>query len=174
MVPRNISLPVSALSRSCFRLIPSLFPAEVLIDRKNDPSSGYDKAVDLWSLGVILYILLSGTQPFNDNCEIPVLEQVKQGMYSFPPKIWGNVSKEAKDLVQRLLCVDPAKRIDTESVLRHSWMAVGLPAGLPPFHGHTAAAASPTSAATAAAATATAAAATHDSKKRKADDKDKK
>jgi len=83
-------------------------------------TTGYDKSVDLWSLGVILYILLSGVPPFDERKNL--LDQVKTGAYYFPPKRFQNVSSSAIDLIKRLLCIDPKKRITVEGILKHPWL----------------------------------------------------
>lgn len=87
---------------------------------KNDP---YDKAVDLWSLGVILYILLCGFPPFYDENAAGLYSQIKRGEYDFPEPYWTDISDQAKDLVSKLLTVDPAKRCTTSQLLAHPWVA---------------------------------------------------
>lgn len=74
---------------------------------KNEP---YDGAVDLWSIGVILYILLCGFPPFYDESAAVLYAQIKRGDYDFPDPYWTEISPEAKELVSRLLTVDPKKR----------------------------------------------------------------
>eukprot|EP01132_Coremiostelium_polycephalum_P005186 gene5186-6454_t len=88
---------------------------------------GYGKTCDAWSLGAILYIILSGTPPFEDDTDqiqsTPKLfEQIVSGNYSFPPETWSSISKAAADLVQKLLTVDPNKRYTVEQALNHPWI----------------------------------------------------
>jgi len=73
---------------------------------KNEP---YDKAVDMWSLGVILYILLCGFPPFYHEQTPQLYKQIKKGEYDFPDPYWTGISAEAKNLVACLLTVDPKK-----------------------------------------------------------------
>lgn len=88
-------------------------------------SEPYGPAVDMWSIGVILYILLCGFPPFYDETAAGLYEQIKNGDYEFPDPYWTNISKDAKDLVQKLLTVDPKKRITPEKVLSHPWICGG-------------------------------------------------
>lgn len=82
----------------------------------------YTKAIDCWSLGVILFICLSGYPPFSDDYkDMPLPEQIIKGRYSFPRKYWSSVSKIAIDLVKKLLTVNPDKRITLEEALQHPW-----------------------------------------------------
>jgi serine/threonine protein kinase len=73
--------------------------------------SGYNKSLDLWSVGVIIYVTLSGAFPFNDGEEIT--EQIQNASFMFPPDLWRGVSPLAIDLIQKLLkveviiCLDP-------------------------------------------------------------------
>jgi len=96
---------------------PGYVAPEVL---KNEP---YDKAVDLWSMGVILYILLCGFPPFYHESTAALYKQIKKGEYDFPDPYWTDVSDAAKNLVRSLLCVDPKKRFSAKQVLNHPWIA---------------------------------------------------
>lgn len=62
--------------------------------------SEYNEKCDVWSIGVILFILLSGRPPFGGDTDKEILENVKQGVYSFASAEWKNVSAEAKDLIK--------------------------------------------------------------------------
>lgn len=86
---------------------------------KNEP---YDKQVDLWSIGVILYILLCGFPPFYDENASGLYSQIKRGDYTFPDPYWTDISDQAKDLVSKLLVVDPKKRCTSELLLVHPWI----------------------------------------------------
>ncbi|XP_034955139.1 serine/threonine-protein kinase Chk2 isoform X1 [Zootoca vivipara] len=84
---------------------------------------GYGRSVDCWSLGVILFICLSGYPPFSDkNARLSLREQIAQGEYYYCAEIWQHVSEEAFDLVQKLLVVDPRKRLKIEEALEHPWL----------------------------------------------------
>lgn len=82
----------------------------------------YDKQVDLWSVGVILYILLCGFPPFYHESTQQLYKQIKRGEYDFPDPYWSEISDSAKDLVRGLLTVDPAKRLSSDKVLQHAWI----------------------------------------------------
>jgi serine/threonine protein kinase len=84
-------------------------------------TDGYSKSVDLWSLGIITYILLYGEPPFDDESDVPLLVQVQQGRVVFYDDV--PVSPTAKDFVQRLLLKDPRDRMTMDQVLAHPWIA---------------------------------------------------
>ena len=76
--------------------------------------------------GVILYELLSGTSPFTEEKKrgLELTEQIRTGDYVFPTVLFGQISHEALDLIQKLLVVDPEERLSSEQVLRHPWLQV--------------------------------------------------
>jgi len=83
----------------------------------------YGAEVDLWSLGVIAYILLCGFPPFYDENNAALFQSIKSGVYDYPSPYWDCVSDSAKDLISRLLVVDPKKRFTAQNVLDHPWVA---------------------------------------------------
>ncbi|KAG7480899.1 hypothetical protein MATL_G00061150 [Megalops atlanticus] len=84
---------------------------------------GYSRAVDCWSLGVLLFVCLGGYPPFHtEGTDMTIMAQITQGYYRFIPSKWDRVSDEAKDLVKKLLMVDPKKRLTIEEALQHPWM----------------------------------------------------
>ncbi|OMJ72145.1 hypothetical protein SteCoe_29483 [Stentor coeruleus] len=85
-------------------------------------SGSYTKVVDCWSLGVILYVLLSGTPPFNGKDNNEILMNVYNGSYTFRPKTFKSVSDYAKDLISRLLTKDPNHRITAQEAYMHPWI----------------------------------------------------
>ena len=86
-------------------------------------TNGYGPEVDLWSLGVVLYIMLCGFPPFYDDSTAVLFKQIRKGQYSFPSPYWDGVSDEAKDLVSKMLIVDPIKRFTAQQSLDHPWIA---------------------------------------------------
>ncbi|KAJ8247388.1 hypothetical protein GJAV_G00245810 [Gymnothorax javanicus] len=82
----------------------------------------YTNAVDMWALGVISYILLSGTMPFEDENRTRLYRQILKGKYSFSGEPWPNVSNLAKDFIERVLTVDPAARLSAGQALKHPWI----------------------------------------------------
>jgi calcium/calmodulin-dependent protein kinase I len=83
---------------------------------------GYGKEVDYWSLGVILYTLLSGIPPFNEEKNDELFQRIKTADYYFPSPEWDHVSGLAKDLISKLLVTDPDQRLTADGILEHEWM----------------------------------------------------
>lgn len=84
----------------------------------------YTPAADLWSLGVIMYILLSGNTPFDDTNEAVLFQKIKNGLFSMKQPVWETISLEGKDLMRRLLIIVPEKRLTAKKALQHSWFEV--------------------------------------------------
>jgi len=84
----------------------------------------YNSQVDMWAVGVILYILLCGFPPFVEKNLKALYKLIKSGKFSFPSPYWNNVSKEAKDCIVRLLHVDPQERLSPTALLKHDWISM--------------------------------------------------
>ncbi|XP_058814034.1 uncharacterized protein LOC131677947 [Topomyia yanbarensis] len=115
------------------------FMAPEVVDLFVGESNYYDKRCDLWSLGVIAYILLCGYPPFSGNCEQDcgwnrgencrtcqelLFESIQEGRFSFPENDWMEVSEEAKDLIRGLLVKEAPKRLSAAAVLSHPWIKI--------------------------------------------------
>merc|ERR1712045_924564 len=102
----------------------------------------YDKRCDLWSLGIIMYILLCGYPPFSGNCgskcgwnqgepcnacQELLFHSIQDGHFDFPDAEWKDISAEAKDLISKLLVKDARQRLPAEMVLAHPWVRFGGP-----------------------------------------------
>merc|ERR1712172_391921 len=109
-------------------------------DDDDDESICYNKKCDLWSLGVIMYILLCGYAPFAGNCGLDcgwdrgesctdcqerLFSSIKEGRLVFPDQHWAAISPLAKDLIQRLLVKDSGARLDANQVFDHPWILYG-------------------------------------------------
>ncbi|XP_017262368.1 MAP kinase-interacting serine/threonine-protein kinase 1 [Kryptolebias marmoratus] len=126
------------------------YMAPEVVEVFTDEASYYDKRCDLWSLGVILYILLSGSPPFTGHCgtdcgwdrgetcracQSQLFESIQEGKYEFPDKDWAHITKEAKDLISKLLVRDSTLRLSAAQVLQHPWVQGNAPErGLPTPH----------------------------------------
>uniref|UniRef100_A0A674PPX4 calcium/calmodulin-dependent protein kinase n=1 Tax=Takifugu rubripes TaxID=31033 RepID=A0A674PPX4_TAKRU len=95
---------------------PGYLSPEVL---RKDP---YGRPVDIWACGVILYILLVGYPPFWDEDQHKLYQQIKAGAYDFPSPEWDTVTPEAKNLINQMLTINPAKRITADQALKHPWV----------------------------------------------------
>jgi serine/threonine-protein kinase CHEK2 len=102
---------------------PSYVAPEILEDSKH---RRYTRAVDIWSLGVVLYICLCGFPPFSDELhtrENPysLTQQIKKGRFDYPSPYWDSVGDPALDLIDRMLTVDVEKRFTITDCLEHPW-----------------------------------------------------
>lgn len=95
-------------------------------------TGSYDGRADLWSIGVILYMLLSGSPPFNGAKPEAILEQVSLAQVKFEAPVWRNISKPPKGLIHQLLTRDPEMRPSAEEALEGPWVSIGLPEKLRP------------------------------------------
>ncbi|VDN56998.1 unnamed protein product [Dracunculus medinensis] len=80
-------------------------------------------AVDIWSIGVITYILLCGYPPFYDDNDANLFAQIIRGEYEFDSPYWDEISESAKDFISHLMCCDPEKRYTCEQALEHPWIS---------------------------------------------------
>jgi len=87
----------------------------------------YDHACDLWSVGVIMYVLLCGYPPFYGKTDHEVLSKVRKGVFTYPERDWGHVTSDAKDLIRELLCHNPKERFTAKQALDHVWIQQTAP-----------------------------------------------
>ncbi|CAL0316629.1 unnamed protein product [Lupinus luteus] len=92
---------------------------EVLIGRE------YDEKVDIWSCGVILYMMLVGIPPFYGDDAVQIFEAVVRGNLRFPSRLFRSVSSSAKDLLRKMICKDASRRFSAQQVLMHPWILSG-------------------------------------------------
>ncbi|KAF4315845.1 hypothetical protein G195_010655 [Phytophthora kernoviae 00238/432] len=86
-------------------------------------SKPYGKEVDIWSIGVITYILLCGYPPFHHDNQSVLFRMIKAGRYEYDSPYWDDVSSEAKDLISKMLVLNPAERWSARKLLQHPWIA---------------------------------------------------
>jgi len=86
----------------------------------------YDERADLWSIGVILFILLAGFQPFADTGNDELFHQICTGQYDFYDECWESISREAKGLICNLMEVDLNIRLNATQALKHSWFLIKM------------------------------------------------
>lgn len=84
----------------------------------------YSNACDIWSIGVILYVLLSGYLPFYGNTQEELFDKILTASFSFNNKCWADISEQAKDLVSKMLTLRPEDRPSAEECLKHPWFSV--------------------------------------------------
>jgi len=82
----------------------------------------YDTKVDMWSIGVILFILLGGYPPFLESSQSKLFQKIKAGSFEFHAEYWDPISKDAKDLIESLLTVNPDKRLTADEALKNPWL----------------------------------------------------
>jgi len=110
-------------------------PGQVLTEKKGTAfyvapqviSRRYDNKCDLWSVGVIMYTLITGNVPFHGVDDLDTLTKVRAGLVRYDDKDWGKVSAEAKDFCKALLKRNPKLRIAAEDALNHPWIKVTAP-----------------------------------------------
>ena len=103
---------------------PEYVAPEILFSSKNSntQADGYGVEVDMWSAGALLYILLSGTLAFQQENKVLLYDSIRKGNFSFTPEErWSNVSEGAKDLIKKLITVDPQQRLTVDQALAHHW-----------------------------------------------------
>jgi len=133
----NLLTPVGSLEYMAPEVVQTF-----LIDDYDDEEdeTSYNKKCDLWSLGIIMYILLCGYAPFSGNCgedcgwetgetctecQELLFDSIKEGMVIFPDQHWSSISSEAKNLIEQLLVKDSSHRLNAEQVLAHPWIVKG-------------------------------------------------
>uniref|UniRef100_A0AAZ3P6P5 phosphorylase kinase n=1 Tax=Oncorhynchus tshawytscha TaxID=74940 RepID=A0AAZ3P6P5_ONCTS len=100
---------------------PGYLAPEILKCSMDETHQGYGKEVDLWACGVILFTLLAGSPPFWHRKQLLMLRMIMEGRYQFSSPEWDDRSDTVKDLITRLLVVDPIVRLNAEQALAHSF-----------------------------------------------------
>jgi serine/threonine protein kinase len=102
---------------------PLYIAPEILeLETSKNEDECYSTACDMWSVGVILFALLSGYSPFDDEDESVLYQNIRNGIYHLEPGVWDFISNPAKSLVAGLLETDPNERLSAEQALAHEWL----------------------------------------------------
>jgi len=104
----------NSLSKQCGT--PFFVSPEILMRK------GYDQQSDMWSVGCIVFLLLSGNLPFMGRSQKELFRKIVAGKFDFDDEEWSEVSDQAKDLVRQMLVLDPSKRITAAEAVRHEWL----------------------------------------------------
>ena len=112
----------AATSLSTICGTPQYVAPEVIAKGARSGFHSYDLACDIWSCGVILFVLLGGYPPFYDESEPRLFDKIRRGSYSFDDPVWQHVSDSAKDLIRRLLNLDPKQRPACARILADPWV----------------------------------------------------
>ncbi|KAH7731730.1 Protein kinase domain containing protein [Aphelenchoides avenae] len=106
---------------------PGYLAPETLRCQMYEDAKGYGLEVDNWALGVIMYTLLAGYAPFYHRQQLRMMRMIQEGKYEFAKEQWDSVSQDAKDLIRRVLVVDPKKRASAGECLQHPWFTKAGP-----------------------------------------------
>lgn len=104
------------------RLYPLLYGMPEYVSPEVANGDGVGFGQDMWSVGIITYILLSGRSPFRGENDRETLTNIRSGKWLFDESWWCNISVEARDFISRLLMYDVEGRMDIRTALRHSWL----------------------------------------------------
>jgi len=102
-------------------------PELVILRNDDDKLPGYGKGVDIWALGICLYILLSGIHPFQIEDEDKMLDNIEDGLWKWMGPNWASISDEAKDLIKNMMQRDPKQRFTVDQCLQHGWIKGNAP-----------------------------------------------
>ncbi|XP_071448536.1 phosphorylase b kinase gamma catalytic chain, skeletal muscle/heart isoform isoform X1 [Hetaerina americana] len=105
---------------------PGYLAPEVLQSNMFEDAEGYSREVDVWACGVVMYTLLVGCPPFWHRKQMVMLRNIMEGKYSFTSPEWDDITEAPKDLIQKLLVVEPRKRITIEDALAHPFFQIML------------------------------------------------
>mmetsp|Transcript_11680 Transcript_11680/g.20735 ORF Transcript_11680/g.20735 Transcript_11680/m.20735 type:complete len:520 (+) Transcript_11680:218-1777(+) len=138
--PENILLsdktPTAAIKVIDFGTSDFCLPGQRLVQKFGTPyyvapevlRKDYDKSADIWSAGVIMYILLCGYPPFGGKTDAKILQRVQAGVFSYEAREWELVTEAAKDMITSMLVMDIAKRATAKQLLQHRWFQVAITA----------------------------------------------